>query len=286
MALLQEVLLTPEQLAEIAKDADDPALKNPFRMHIRGFSAASIRRVSAQHDLVLVEGNEHTGLKHIRERHNSLGFKQAWKTHLTKKGQPVTRPDTPGQFRPTVIPEFDYVTIAEAVYSAGTRDTTGNKRPEVFEKFVGDYTHPDGLVDRHVLLLYKGTKVIHTLYPLRSTHNRKVPERFSLIRGHASTSWKVASGFITVTIPYYGTGSKQLYDLVFEFTPAEKLQEVLLWAYNDQGIRTHYMHLSSEVNDSLSEASPMHLSGLVQYVDLRPYEKAMRDTEEGKIPHP
>jgi hypothetical protein len=277
----QEILLTQEQLAAIAADAGDADLKNPHYFHLRGFDIAAIRRVSAKNELVLVQGNEHTGLEHITARHGFFSLKRTWQRDAD--GGAAGRLDDPSRFRPATFPEFDYLTIADQVYSHGTRDILGNYRQDVFDKYIGEYTFSDGKTEPHVLLLYKGTKVIHTLFPKKSTHNRKSPRSFSFIRGHASTSWNVMRCLVTVTLPYYGPENRLAYALVFEFDSHLKTQEILLWAYNDQGVRTQFMLLSSCSHPSLSNGRPMDFEVGLQYADLRQYEQAIKDTESGKI---
>lgn len=278
----EEVLLTKSQLADIEEDARDPLLKDTRYLHLLGSGPISIYRVSPVAELILIKGNEHTGMLHINARH---GFHSPrnWQVHSVAGEAPTVRLDDPSRFRRIQVPILNYVAIAEAVYLQGNLDAAGNKRPEVFDKYVGDYTSPDGVVERHVLLLYRGTKIIHTLFPQKSTNNQKQLRGFPFKRGLVSFEEHLGASATDFIIPYSDDSGQTKYALMIRFNTALKTQEILLWVYSESGEREQFVLLDSRPHDSFNASVKMNALFQLQHADLRHYEQAIKDTESGKI---
>ena len=65
-----------------------------------------------------------------------------------------------------------------------------NPHPESdkYDLYIGDYSF-DGLKNEKVkLVLYKGTKIIHSLFPKSATHNKKRNKKFPFTRGTVQTN--------------------------------------------------------------------------------------------------
>jgi hypothetical protein len=278
-----EVLLTEFELAEITLAATDPLLKDPQIVNIFGRGATAVHKVSPKNELILIRGNEHTGLAHISARHSYFSRKPTWLVDKTPQGEQKHRLDDPGRFRPASIPVIDYLAIADAIYSVENLATAKNKRPDVFDIYVGDFTYPDGVVEKHTLILYKGTKIIHTLFPQERTNNRARLKGFPFTRGLPSYSWHVAVGILEVNIPYLNHANQVKYSIVIKIDSGSKVQETLLWAHNERGEQEQYILLDSRPHSGIID----HISGFemvrLQYADLRWCEQAIKDTESGKI---
>jgi hypothetical protein len=282
MASTQEVLLTTSQMKAILAASSDPQLKDPFIMHT-GTLTAGIRRVSPIGELIFVSGNEYTGIEHITARHNYFSLKATWQ-RATGDGDQKHILEDPSRFRPGWGTYYNYVAIADAVYTQGVRDDAGNKRPELFDKYVGDFTYPDGVVAKHTLLLYKDTKIVHTLFPLKRDYNRTKVSGFHFRRGATSASQSMMFCTTTVKMPYYDHANKVRYLVEIIFDRHKQTQEILLWAYDKKENPTQYLSFGLQSHPGFEVGAGVDAMHLVQYDDLRFIEQAIKDTEKGLLP--
>lgn len=277
-----EVLLTSLQLAQITAAAAEYLLEHEHagRVVIMGIAATSIQRVSPTSGLILVAGNEHTGMKHIQVRHDLASLRRTWLEYINRHGKRDVRMDDPSRFRLGVSPIFDYITIADAIYLQGVLSTENNRRPTEFEVYEGTYTYSDGIVVPHRLLLYKGTKIIHALIPLKSVPRRKQVSGFLLKRGQASAEWHTASSITKTTIPYSDREGRIRYAVIIYLHSSEQREEAELVKYDAVGQPESYLPLGSQPYEGhIAPDGPSEIFRW-QYVDFSALEVIMRDTDK------
>lgn len=278
-----EQLLTAKEIAGILIDATDPVLSDPRIIPI-GLHRTSVVRVAKPSGLIFFKGDEHTGLEHISLRHSYHSLKRTFQEQVSLNGDRTMRLDDPSRFRPGLIPIVDYVNIGNNIFTHGNRDEQGNHRPDLFEKYTGSFLFNDGKAEKHTLILYKNTKIVHTLFPQRDKNNRPRLSNFLLQRGRVSAEWKLRSSVVEIKIPYLNKDNITKYTIIFFFNGTAKKQGAVLWAHDEKGnyyqsLLLAEVNLEGDIKDKYYDG-PMQL----QYADLRKFEQVMKDTEGGLIP--
>lgn len=147
-------------------------------------SPSSIVSVSDK-GLILITGNDDTGYKHIRKRH-FVERDAYWTEYLDKDGNLIQKKDildrkklkldNPSKFQPEEVPIMNHhyiVSIADQVYKKENLDNNKNKQKELFDTYVGHAKGIDIEETKYRLIIYKNSKIIHTLFPLSKKYNRR-----------------------------------------------------------------------------------------------------------------
>ena len=276
---VNEQLLTVDEIASITLAALDPELSDERIVQI-GLTPTRIVRVTKPSKLILIKGNEYTGLHHITLRHGYHSLQRTWQVDISPEGNQSLRLDDPSRFRPSLIPIIDYPKIAEAVFSKGELDVTKNKRPELFDKYVGSFIYPDNIAEQHTLILYKNTKIIHTLFPNKSLNNRPKLRGFHLKREQTKSEWRLGSNTKEVIVPYSSKSGVIKYAITFKSHSDKKL-EIGLYYHDKSGERSHYLLIAERSLEGNSTDFFRDGPRYVQYADLRWIEQYIKDTESG-----
>ena len=177
---MEEDLLTSEEIKAILDEASSGYWADPRLVGLTS-KKASIFRISHTSNLIMVNGNDATGVHHITYRHR-FG-RQVWredKEELSKTSEMRTG-----------ISSHDYLGIAESVYKAGNRRDDLNWRVDEFDMYVGNHIHTNGELIQYRLLTYKGTGIVHTLYPTKSGNQRK---KIKYRQGGTHWKWNTMRG--------------------------------------------------------------------------------------------
>lgn len=189
--------LTSELIQYLNKKASDPiwgmGVLAAFRKNWYSIIAVSPR------NLIHFYGNEDTGWEHIQSRHSYYSEKMYF-------GKGAT--GDPSKFTSKSIPIYDFVNVADDIYMQGVVDEKEHPDAMLFVKYVGQstrYTDSTGVPKDFVLILYRGTKIVHSLFPKKHLESgilkRNLPDLArgkNLIQG----CWHPASHTFTVTLPY------------------------------------------------------------------------------------
>ncbi|MCE7070607.1 hypothetical protein LZG74_09855 [Dyadobacter sp. CY327] len=191
----EDSLLTFEEISFILYDATDTQYQIVNLFH-PGFRKTDIIRISPEKQLILFNGNEHTGYQHIYKRHNPIMKAAAW----SESGS--LNESTKFSFAHTPI--IYYLIIAEAIYCPANLDKNKNKRPEHFDLYIGSYTDPQNITNTYRLLLYKDTKIIHNVFPEHKVYHKfKLINGFNLIQGSTGYSYEVANLKVTYQFKFF-----------------------------------------------------------------------------------
>ncbi|MDP2335813.1 MAG: hypothetical protein Q8N05_05075 [Bacteroidota bacterium] len=229
-----ELLLTREEIIEIEDYAlKHPILKQPNVLNIFGLGYKSIVKISPRHNLIFVIGNNDTGYVHITNRHEFWSNTQFWIDYVDESGQPSKRLQDPSKFRKESLPFLDYVKIADSIYSPFNLDLDSNNRPNEFELYIGSHTFSDGSTEKFRLLLYKGSKVVHTMFPLTDKNNRKRTKKFNFKSGKVSCKLLVDKSITEITVPYIDCDGKIRYAIQIIKFLDQNLEKCLILIYND-----------------------------------------------------
>ena len=149
---------------------------NPSKLQIRDVVCVSDK------NLILTKGNSYTAYQHIKERHHY------WSINIYPKGKGF---GAQSKF-PEGIAPIDFIKIADQIYSEENFiENNEHKDSDKFEKYLGKYTFPNNDVDTINLILYKGTKIIHSLYPQNNKYNKlKNREKFTHVLSRFHPVWR------------------------------------------------------------------------------------------------
>jgi hypothetical protein len=116
--------------------------------------------------MVFIYGNDHFGTIHINHRHGWFSDGAEWRK------EPSGREflDNPSKLSMHSVPFDEYRRIADEIYQPANRVLS--KTEGVFEKYTGACAYEGKKDAVFHLLVYKGTKIVHTLFPQGKQFNR------------------------------------------------------------------------------------------------------------------
>lgn len=170
-------------------------------------------RVSQIHKLILIEGNQYTGLKHIKERHDYYHSRTTWDKGKLGNGSKFSR---------TTNPHSDYVKIADIIIETGERIYEDNDR---------GYERYDALLNIddkecfYKLLLHKGTKIIHALYPIENVSVWVRPNKFNFMR-YVGLEGDIINNIKTVIIDYRNKKGESVYKIFFKKQYLKRIESI------------------------------------------------------------
>jgi hypothetical protein len=173
-----EDLLIEIQIKSILIEAKKDCYQNIWYLN-PGKTPSCVIKISNKKNLILIRGNQDTGHQHIQFRHSYTSMDK-WING---------KPDKPSKFK--VGSNFSHIlTISEEIFSESNKKNDKNKNPHLFDVYEGTYKHEDNKSIKYRLVLYRNTKIIHTVFPIRSKFNRKIVKHFPFIRSQLSTRYK------------------------------------------------------------------------------------------------
>jgi hypothetical protein len=161
-------------------------------------TAKTITTISKNNKLIFVKGNEHTGFAHIVDRHSRLSLKNYWITR--EKNNPKL--DNPTKFHPQMHPIIHFVEIADVIFNPQNKNESENKKPELFDLYIGIYNFTGKLEEKYRLLTYKDTKIVHTLFLVDNKKKYNPKKICDFAKGSVSSSFKLPEGYDDLIVPY------------------------------------------------------------------------------------
>jgi hypothetical protein len=265
-----ERLLNLIELEEIQMEAkSNLMLRNPMALNIYPTkSIKNIVKISQLKGVIFVEGNDDTGFNHIHARH------EFW-TKAVQLKQDVdnsTVRDFPSKFRTDNVPFFDYITIADSIYSDSNK--VDSKKTELFDVYVGDHLHKDGTKREYRLVMYKNTLVVHTLYPTKGINNIKQIKGFRFLKGNGEIMQDYATSIVETSIPYFDFSYKLKYVVVITRNPILKTAMLSIKIINDAGYA--YGQTDPQALSYADFQSTIHEKIYWDYADMRKIESIIK----------
>lgn len=272
-----EILLTADEIKQIEKFVfDNPHLSDPNCFNI-GNTHTSIVKVSPTTGLIIVEGNDDTGFQHIHARHEYYSFSPYW-VDAESDGMAKKKLQDPSKFNPNSVPFWDYIKIADSIYKSENINIENNKRLDDFDLYIGPYLAKDGSQEFYKLLLYKGTKVIHTLYPKNQKYNRKKPKDFNLARGIVNGNISYKSGIVEITIPYKDHENKTKYSILVKKNLNIMREECFVLIHGNDGTAESFVSIG---NREFKEFKEVPFETMIwQQADLRGFEEHIKHIDK------
>jgi hypothetical protein len=166
---MEEILLTPEEIEKISTKAKYSILNNPGFVGQFTKFRTDIFSISTNKKLIFIQGDNFTGLQHINMRHR---FYTNAQSKISKNSFVAT-----SRFPKDLGKLFDYQKISEALYNPENVDSKNNN-PILFDVYKGK---ADETGIEYRLILYKGTKIVHTLFPIEKKKQKKKFEKTDIV---------------------------------------------------------------------------------------------------------
>ncbi len=213
---MKEILLTEIEIQSILNKARFSILNNPGITKITKFPH-DIMSITPIKKLIFIEGTKDTGLLHISSRH---GF---YTNSYSKKANGLFIETS--KFESDSQPLRDYTFIAESLYSSENKDPN-NKRPELFDVYVNEIVFPEKR--KFMLICYKDTKIIHTIFPII----KGKPDR-KLRKGDIIVDRVNLNTYIGL-IPYFDIHDQIQYGIGITISLFEKIEKWIIIIYEDE----------------------------------------------------
>jgi hypothetical protein len=177
--------------------------------------------------LILIHGNSETGYQHIRERHDF------WSIKSYSNGKEF---QAQSKFPKSVAP-INFIKIADAVYSLENLVVKNeHSDADKFEKYTGNYSFDGEIIEKVNLILYKNTKIIHSLYPQNKKYNKnKNKTKCPYTRGQVKVTTDRFLKIQEIFVPFLDINMKQKYGLLIDQTKADDIEDWNILYFNPDG---------------------------------------------------
>lgn len=209
---MQEELFNHEELQQITEEARNPIYSEPNVIHL-GSKKLSIIGVAKTNGLTLVYGNEWTGYKHIIERHSLASRKPYWNE--------TNKIDNPSKFRLNLAP-IDYLNVASEIFKPTNINQGKNNNPNVFDVYIGLYTHKDGMQVEYKLITYKNSKIIHTFFVNDNKKPFNKKKILNLRQGWVNSSHNYKNCIQTFDFSYYDYADIPHFKVIMRYCEIEQ----------------------------------------------------------------
>jgi hypothetical protein len=272
---MQDRWFTIDELHEIEQNAaDNPDLRHPHAISI-GVRPKEVLNISFEHGLILPQGNSSTGFEHIHARHEFFSFVPHWQQKENK-----IELNNPSRFSPDSTPILDYIKIADKLYRQDFLNNEKCNHPDHFDMYSGKIAYY-GNEHPFSLLLYKGSKVIHALFPEKHFVKRKKPKNFHLFRGSVSLVNNVAESTARFRIPYLDETNTTVYSIEITKDYAVKKETAIIFIHDKNGLPTSFVDIGEQ---NLSPADTMDKCAFMrvryEVVDLPTFEEWIKGIDE------
>src|SRR5665647_2416706 len=204
-----EKLLSIEDLRYIEKKTQDPIYKmTGFVSAFSNGNPLTIASISTK-DLIFIYGNEYTGLTHIMARHNYYSNRGDW--HFDDKNQ--IQIDNPSKFSKNSKPLFDYKAISDDIFKPENKKESKDDR---FEKYSGFSSIMENIEMEYHLIVYKNTKIVHTLFPQKKIFNKR-KKILNFKRGDLTVTTRPDERFLIAKYPYLDVNEIIRYIIIIVF---------------------------------------------------------------------
>lgn len=273
---MNDVLLTEDELNYVINKAKFSLLNNAGFISQFTKSHIDIAHISPNKKLIFIKGNIYTGLEHIMFRHNTFSHE----VNPLNKGFVVT-----SKFDESTQSLLKYSILSELLYNPSNLNLHSNKSPNKFDLYKSSINET-----KYILLLYKDTKVVHTLYPDIPIKKRleKKYRRSKLIFEVDGLQVKVPLlpyydkdfGTASLTIPYYNNQNSLCYAFRITFFEKENMEKMALLIYENEVV-VKFIQFKDRVHSP--DFSLFNRVNEIQYNNLKQVEEVIEKYEKGMI---
>lgn len=275
---MAETLLTSDEIQYVLSVVNaSPWLRHPDIISF-GKNKTDILKVTPINGVIIIQGDKDTGFEHVHSRHDFWSTNSYWKEVNNE-----IRLDNPSLFSRKSTPILDYSNIADELFLESNKNDAKNKFPESVDLYSGkinDQTNGDQV---YHLITYKGTPILHSLFPESRQNNRHnssnkiLPFRKGKMEGQVLYNPTV----ISMGIPYHDSYDKIVYSFEIYRLMDERREVGVI---RDMGLEGHIELYNVELPSDccLNEANLSIEMENIYYSDLTPIEKRIKNYHEWK----
>jgi hypothetical protein len=218
--------------------------------------------------MVFIYGNDHFGVVHINERHGWFTDGSEWR--IDESGRQFL--DSPSKFERSSVPMADYTRIADEIYKPENKKMS---KEEIFEKYSGaaDYAGETGMIFH--LIVYKGTKIVHSLFPQSKKLNRKKRNLLIYKKGNLKVEYKPFYDLVIAKVPYYNDELIIRYVIIIKLDNNTGCRQIWIETTNLKG-NPLFCEKVQETFGNAVMGGERFFTGL-EYADYRGIEKWIKD---------
>lgn len=224
---MNEILLTKEEIQSIIEESKLFQIiipNNDLILTGYGQQHTSVLRISPKNKLILIRGNHYTGFIHIHNRHEFFSTE----IFFNKDG----KVDTPTKFHKKSIPIIDYIDIADTIFKPDNLSAKNN-RPNEFDVYDGVFDSNNYLAGKYRLVIYKETKIIHTLHALDDKKKKKTKTGYA--RGKLQVEQNSNLGTYKIAIPYFNNKKELKFLILICNDPNKNKTEFIIQSHDSKG---------------------------------------------------
>jgi hypothetical protein len=268
--------LSNEEIQIVMNDARNPIYDNQNFLFCYGdnLTHLSIIRKSTK-GLILIEGNQATGFTHIHNRHELYSNFHYWNDE--------GKLDNPSKFSIYSVPIDSYPSIADDLYCLENLCCEKNKHKDKFDLYIGQSETVENKSVKYRLLLYKDTKIIHTLFPDNGDKSKpKKVSHFNYVKGNILISIPlIEEDVVNFEIPYLNLELIERYRFIIRRNYSEHNERIYLQVNSSSGI-PFIVHLKGE-RPILERIKNEVLANFLEYNDLLTFQKIIMEYENNRI---
>ncbi|NRS90862.1 hypothetical protein HNQ02_003809 [Flavobacterium sp. 7E] len=269
-----ERILTESEIKLIESEAKNNPIFKFYGLKIFNVSKLNYLNIITLSDrnLILIKGNLDTAYEHIKIRH------EYWSTQPYPKGEGF---QAQSKFPNDIYPA-KFIKIADSIYSPENLiENNDHKDSDKFEKYFGAYSFDNITEEKINLILYKGTKIIHSLYPQSNKYNKnRNRTKYPFSRGIIQINTNSLNKNKEIHIPYFGTDLKLKYTILIEKFIEKEIEEWRILAFDgNRNYKFDYYIGEKKISEFRGETSE-RIS--YQHCDLKHIEELILQIERSK----
>ena len=259
-----EELLSATEITEVLSEACKPEFQIENLYHFTN-SKLHVSMVSKK-GLIFIHGNDYTGMEHIRLRHGLTSRKL-----FEKDG----KFDIPTKF--TLAP-IEYPFVADAIFTPENLNTDRNNRPDLFDRYSGDFGNLEKKIYRYTLILYKSTGIVHTFFLSTNSkpYNKKV--NLPLSQGWCSSNHNLSTGMKDYSINYRDVNDVVRFTIYLRSNPKTLSDRWYLIVYDIKGnaLFTHFL-----LQETLTSVFEPGMMMRLDFQDLSTFDRIIKKIING-----
>lgn len=219
---ISEELLSQEEIQEILNKSK---YYKPGAFYLT-FSKLSVVGICKNTGLILFHGNSSTGYTHIIERHSQASRGPYWSG---------VKLENPTKFSLYLAP-IDYITVAACIYNSKNKSSEKNKRPDLFDVYIGDFKNDTRFDGKYTLIAYKDTPLIHSFFLSSNKKPFNKKKILDLRQGWVNYSHSVKSCTITFFWSYFSANDVERFKVLIRYDDVKNEEKWYVQINTDEGL--------------------------------------------------
>ena len=245
---MSQNLLTATEIVRIVNEVNsNPQWSVPNMMGFDLKRKDGILAVSPLKGIIIVAGNSATGFHHIKERHDFWSNHSYFKPH-----EEDFKVDNPSKFGRKSIPIMDYQNISDQLYDHKNLSPDKNKSPDLFDLYIGKVVNENNGDGIYQMLLYKDTRILHTIYPKSKSNNetKKGNKILKYAKGKVQSNIHFNPLTVVIGVPYRDRKGIPMYSFEIIRNYEEKMEYGIVRDLKREG---HFDIYSAKIEEEFDQ---------------------------------